>query len=198
MANIAIVLAAAGLALLTGCGGVVSVHPLALPHDKDVVFEPELIGTWEDVEPGHDGVRNRYTVSRHDAGYDVLVGQPGRECADAKNHLSMHLLRNRGHYVADLYLPSDDARLPVHLFMSLRLESERAWVAEMQSEWLMDQVAANRHLRHEIISNGTSESSASERRILLTASSAELRQYLLPFLVDGRARENESELRRLR
>jgi hypothetical protein len=58
-----LVLLISALAYLTGCASVVSLHPLALPHSKGVVFHPALLGTWEEAETTADVAKNRYTVA---------------------------------------------------------------------------------------------------------------------------------------
>src|ERR1039458_9911057 len=58
------------LGFLTGCASVVSLHPLVLPNDQDAIFDPALVGTWQDVDP-HD--RTVYTVSRAESGYYVVL-----------------------------------------------------------------------------------------------------------------------------
>jgi hypothetical protein len=90
----------------------------------------------------------------------------------------------------DVYCPSDGEQLPVHFFVRLRLENDKAWVAAMDSDWLQNQIKTRGELRHELLTEG-------DRRVVLTASSAEMRKYLLPYAGDDRAFGEECELRRI-
>ena len=78
----------------------------------------------------------------------------------------------------------------MHFFVRLRLENDKAWVAAMDSDWLQNQIKTRGELRHELLTEG-------DRRVVLTASSAEMRKYLLPYAGDDRAFGEECELRRI-
>jgi hypothetical protein len=168
----------------TGCA-VVSLHPLALPDDADKVFDPKLEGTWEEVEFlgfSNDSPGNRYAVKRAGSGYAVTELADGTE-------LTMKLLKIGGQYVLDLYCPSDGPTLPVHIFLRLRLDQDKAWLAVLDSNWFREQISANSQLRHEFLSE--------DDRIILTASSTELRRALAPYIKDNRSFEDEEELKRI-
>jgi hypothetical protein len=59
----------------------------------------------------------------------------------------------------------------------------------MDSDWLQEQIKTR--------VNFGMNSSEGDQRVVLTASSAQLRQYLLPYASDERAFGEESELRRI-
>ena len=132
------------LVSLSGCAGVVSLHPVALPNDKDVVFDPALVGTWEEVKADRDGAKTRYLIARAESGYSV-------ELAPDKGKGTMHLLKIGDRYLLDVYCPSDAPPVPVHLFFKLRLDKDTAWVSEMQSNWLSEQIRTRGQLRHEVL-----------------------------------------------
>lgn len=169
---------------LSGCAGVASLHPLALPNDKDAIFDPALLGTWESVEADGDGNRARYTVDRAESGYSVHRGPD-------EALVTMRLLKAGERYLLDVYYPSDGPALPVRLFLKLRWDKDSAWLAEMQSDWLKEQIKARSEIRHETLIEDSS-------RIVLTASPTELRRYLLPYLADDRSFDSEDELRRIK
>ena len=84
------VLVILALASLTGCSGVVSRHPLALPDDKETVFDPALLGTWEEAADSGDVLKNRYTVARADSGYSIRVNTGAEETKEAlRNNISI-------------------------------------------------------------------------------------------------------------
>ncbi len=170
----------------SGCA-VVALHPLVVPGDKDSVFEPTLVGTWEETEPaGFPGDKpgNRYTVSRAATGYTVTAE------AD-QTQLTMQVLKTGGRYLLDIYCPSDGPALPVHFLFKLRLEQDRAWLAVMDSGWFRKQIEVDPQLRHEVLTEDGD-------RIVLTGSTAELRRSLLPYFADDRSFDDEEELKRVK
>ena len=172
------------LGLLTGCAGVVSLHPLALPNGKDTEFDPALLGAWEEVKTGGDGTATTYTVARAESGYSVTA-KPD----EFKG--TMHLMKVGDRRLLDIYCPSDGAPPPVHLFFKLRLEKDTAWVAEMGSPWLQDQIKTQGELRHEVLTED-------DDRVVLTASPTELREHLLPYAAQEKSFNEETELRRIK
>jgi len=172
------------LGLLTGCAGVVSLHPLALPNGKDTEFDPALLGTWEEVKADGDGTKSRYTVARAESGYSVVA-----EGEEFKG--TMHLMKVGGRRLLDVYCPSDGAPPPVHLFFKLRLDKDSAWVSEMDSDWLQDQIKTRGELRHEVLTED-------DDRVVLTASPTELYNHLLPYVAEDKSFGEETELRRLK
>lgn len=169
---------------LTGCVGVGSLHPLALPDGKETIFDPALLGTWEEAD-ADDVAATKYTVARADSGYSFSLSTGTGEM-----HGTMDLIQAGDAYLLDVYCPSDGAPLPIHLFVRLRLEKDTAWVAPMDSDWLQNRIKTSGELRRELLAEG-------DQRVVLTASSTELRQYLLPYAADERAFGDESELHRV-
>ena len=51
---------------LTGCVGVGSLHPLALPDGNEAVFDPALPGSWEEADAADDVAAARYAIARAD------------------------------------------------------------------------------------------------------------------------------------
>jgi hypothetical protein len=172
------------LVLLSGCAGVVSLHPLAVPNGQDGVFDPALLGTWEEVSANPDGPPPRYVVARAESGYAVTAGPTEAKC-------TMQLVKAGDRYLLDVHFPSDDPPVPVHLFLKLRLDKDAAWVAEMDSDWLEAQIKTSGVLRHEVLTED-------HGRILLTASTSEMRSFLLPYVKDDRSFGEETELRRIK
>jgi len=200
MREFQICLLAGLLAMLTGCAGVVSLHPLALPNDQDAIFDPALVGTWEEV--GQQGGQDRCVVARAESGYTVTVysgpesGGPGSR----QVQFSMRLLKVGERRLLDVYTRSpacqndgcDNYMRPdVHLFFKLRLDKDSAWLSEMDSDWLKEQIKTGGLLRHEVLMED-------DDRIVLTASPSELRRHLLPLVADDRSFERETEHRRVK
>jgi hypothetical protein len=178
------------LVSLTGCASVVSLHPLAIPDDKRVVFDPALLGTWEAVEANPEGTRARWVVTSAPSGYAVTAG-PGEPS------FTMRLLTVGDRWLLDVNSLNDGFTVPVHLFFKLRLKKDAAWVAEMDSDWLMEQIKASGLPRHELLSEDVPLEQG-VKRILLTASTSELQSSLLPYVSDDRSFDEETELRRIK
>jgi hypothetical protein len=184
MSKVGVFLLISALTSLTGCAGVVSLHPLAGPNGKDTVFDLALLGTWVAVNPQGDGARTRFAVARAESGYSVIAGPD-----EIKG--TVQLIRADSRTLLDAYYPSKTGHPAVHLFFKLRLEKDTAWVAEMESDWLRGQIRSRGELRHEVLAEDGD-------RIVLTASPAELRRYLLPYAADDRSFGEETELRRIK
>jgi hypothetical protein len=124
-------------------------------------------------------------VARADSGYSFRVVTGADEMQG-----TMSLMKVGDRYLLDVYCPSDGEQLPVHFFVRLRMKKDTAWVAAMDSDWLQNQIKTRGDLRHELLNEG-------DHRVVLTASSAEMRKYLLPYAADDRAFGEECELHRV-
>jgi hypothetical protein len=168
---------------LCGCAGVVSLHPLVLPNDQNVVFDPALVGTWEEIVKPGEGPPERYIVARAESGYSIAV--------DAQQKAVMHLFKKDGRCLLDVYYPSPGIPPAAHLFLRLRLEQDTAFIAEIDAHRFREHLKRNGGLRHEIQAEDND-------RVVLTASPAELRQQLLPYLAGEGAFGGEMKLKRIR
>ncbi len=173
-------------AFLTGCTNVASLHPLADEDGRDTVFDPALLGAWEDPTDT-SSTRLTFTLARADSGsgysYNVTSGSE-------ESNGTMYLIKTAGRYLMDIYCKNNDGSISAHVFVRLRLEKDTAWVATMDSDWLREQIETRGELRHEIMTE-------SDNRLVLTASRDELRRYLLPYAADERSFSEEGEVRRV-
>ena len=85
MSKVRVFLLISALASLTGCAGVVSLHPLAAPNGNGTVFDPALLGTWVEVNPQDDGAKTRFAVARAESGYKRDCGTR-RDQRDGSTH----------------------------------------------------------------------------------------------------------------
>ena len=148
MQKISIGLLAVALELLTGCAGVVSLHPLLTDSDKDAFLDPALVGSWREISPDdkpesaggqvyvvtRDG-QNAYKASTTDEGVEKSV--------------VFHILKLQDRYLLDVRDDLGDPALPAHVYFGLTLQKDILKLSEMDTPWLKQQVAARKELRSE-------------------------------------------------
>jgi hypothetical protein len=107
MSKAKVVLFLSALASLTGRIGLTSLHPLASPDARENVFDPALMGTWEEAETAGDVLVTRFTVTRADSGYSYsMVSESGGMSG------TMSLMKTGDRYLLDVYCPSEGEALP--------------------------------------------------------------------------------------
>ena len=182
MRSLLCVTVTAVLLSLCGCAGVVSLHPLVLPNDENAAFEPALVGFWEEVVKPEKAPGTRYTVTRAESGYGVVI--------DPEQKGTMHLFKKDGRYLLDVYVPSPGVPPAAHLFLRMRLEKDVAYVAEIDQRRLLEHLKAHGGIRYEILPED-------DDRVVLTSSASELRSQLLPYLAEDGAFGGETKLKRV-
>jgi hypothetical protein len=152
--------------LYAGETPLLALHPLYTPGAA--VLNPALVDMWGDlfsfrIEPDGDG------------GYHVT------DISDGQNYAQFHLVRIGGESVADVVFgdpPFMAFQLPVHCFARVRVDGDTLHVDWLGSAELAQQVARTGSPRHERLrGDGQDEDS-----MVLTASSAELQQFVLDCL----------------
>jgi len=192
MRPVSIAVLAAALALMTGCAGMVSLHPLVSDSDKDAYFEPALLGMWREASPDNKAESANgevYTVTRDGGnGYKMTVTEDG-----AQKTVGFRLLKLEGRYLVDVRDDLGDPALPVHVYFGLVMEKDTLKVSEMDTPWLKERVAERKELRGEELTEADVKG-----KVVLAAGEADLRKYFLPLAADNRSFANESELRRVK
>ena len=187
MRKVSIGLLTVALELLTGCAGMVSLHPLVTDSDKDVFFDPALVGSWREVSPDdkpESAGGQLYVVTRDGQnGYKASTTDEGVE-----KSVVFHILKLKDRYLLDVR----DA-LPAHVYFGLTLQKDVLKLSEMDTPWLKEQVAGLKELRSEELTEADVKG-----KIVITSPQADLRKYFLPLAADGRSFANESELRRVK
>ena len=171
--------------LLVGCFEVsVSLHPIYT--EEDLIFVPELLGTWYEGEPDDETLS--FSSDDHRS-YDLVV--PDDEGGTFA--FSVHLIRIKGTMFLDLYPASDDEELfpyfmPVHNFFLVEQIEPTLKMRAMDDDWLESYLKEHpRSLRHEIV----------DEIIVLTASTKKLQAFLLKHMNKGAFEEEPTELTRL-
>jgi hypothetical protein len=174
------------LAGLTGCTSVASRYPLFPENAKEVVFDPALLGRWQDPEDD-----NRiYQVTRlNESSYAIEWKEDGKSVI-----ATVQLLKVRGVLLANAaVIDANDSEhyFTRHFLAKVRTEPDKIQVAAMSTQWLIDRIVATGKPAHDPAEEGSSN-------LVLTAPSAELRKYLLPYADRPEAFEKETELHRVK
>ena len=164
------------LAVIAGCI-VPSLH--SLYTEKDLVFNPALLGNWTDA----DGNLAQFTQTGAKAYKLVYVDKDGKTASYAA-----HLAQIRDALFLDLY-PEEVAPantnggyqlhiLPMHSFWVVHQITPELKSSFMNPDWLKKYLADNpKEIAHEQVETGTNKN-----RIVLTASTEELQAFLIAHL----------------
>jgi hypothetical protein len=192
MRKISIGLLAIALELLTGCAGVVSLHPLVTDSDKDAFFDPALVGSWREISPDdkpESAGGQVYVVTRYGQnGYKASTTDDG-----VTKSVVFHTLKLKDRYLVDARDDLGDAALPAHVYFGLTLQKDVLKLSEMDTPWLKQQVAAREGLRSEVLTEADVDG-----KVVITSPQGDLRKYFLPLAADSRSFANESELHRVK
>jgi len=176
----------AGALILTGCV-VTSVYPYYA--EKDLVFEPTLLGDWVGEE-GDDQKSGLFTrVER--------LGENGYRATtlggDQTNSVICHLFRLKGQLFLDTCPTNHDFDLiPVHQISKVTKLSPEFENANLNYKWLEELLKKNpKVIRHTLVNDkfeGTNDT-----RIVLTADTAELQKLVLKHLNNTNAWDKPSK-----
>jgi len=175
------------LALVTGCV-VTSVYPFYF--EKDVVFEPALLGSWQ--KAGQTDEQWQFAKDKA-TGYRVTSLSK-----DTTNALQGQLFKLQGEKFLDLSAAQgkEDIQpepVPSHLLVRITLASPTLKMAFLNYDWLGKLVAENpKAIRHIFVKTGDKPE---DRRLILTADTAELQQFVIKHLKTEDAWNEGSELR---
>lgn len=159
------IVTALGIALLiASC--VQSLHPLYT--DKDVVFEPKLIGTWKGESD------NLWIFLKHgEKSYELVYTEKGSPAKFAANLVKLGQV-----YFLDLFPESPDLKndlqqahlLNVHTFSRVWLEDDTLRLAMLEHDWLKTMIESKKvRIKHELLGD----------QIVLTAPTKELQQFVV-------------------
>jgi hypothetical protein len=168
----AVILAVLGSALLmTGCGDLLSLHPLYTGQDR--VFDAALEGRWEDDD-------NLLTVERSGDSYEVVL--KSKKDPSEKQTYEMHLVNIGGVRFADI-LPTGG--ILGHMFLKVRVSASELRIAFFDSAWLRERIP------HEdvLVAKGN-------RQAVLTAHTPELRKQVEKYAAAPEAYDDEIRYRR--
>ncbi len=178
------------ISLLAGCLPVETIHPLFI--DKDVVFDPSILGVWiaqGDQVGNHDRDRDsHWTIEQSgDRAYRFTFTSPKE---DSSLTYDVRLVRLHDFLFVDALLRDvchkgegdmgleGLGRVTAHVFGRIFVKGDSLRLAMLDHEWLKTAIAENRvEIRHETIGD----------TIVLTASTLELQNFALKYADDQHA-----------
>ena len=179
-----IILTAAGLALLLATGCIVtSVNPLCT--EKDLVFDPALVGAWSEGEGKDTWAFEKAGAKRYKLLHTDEKGRTGE--------FEAHLLKLDKYQFLDLHLidPGEKEEWqinqlaalaiimrPGHLFFKISQIQPALQVSALSEDWLNKLLEKDpRAIQHERIHFGTND-----HRNVLTASTKDLQKFILKYV----------------
>ena len=163
----------AGGAVMTGCGPVLSIHPLYT--QADLVSDLPLEGTWAEQDD-----QQLWRIQKSGDGYEAL-----NEATAEK--FSVHLLRLKGVSFLDITSRSDVLAIPGHLFARVWMEGGNLRIAMMKDDWLQ-QMAQD--------GLGPPSVIGPDKDVILTAPTRELQDFLILHADDANAFDEPGDLQR--
>lgn len=180
---------AAAAAVLTGCAPAVSIHPMYTA--QDLAADAALEGKWADDDSGEVWQIAKAGANLAD-GYDVTVFHPGD--SPSTESFNIHVLRLQGMEpgmeFADAISKGDPGLGIVgHVIVKIQVQGDELRVALMNDAWLKTMVEAR--LAPPSVTDQESG------RIILTASTAALQQFLTQHAADTGVWDEDGGLHRM-
>lgn len=170
------------MVFITGC--VPSLHPLFI--EKDLVFEPTLVGTWTD----EGGNNTWYLQKSKDNAYKLKYTEN-----EAPAQFEAHLLQLDKLLFIDLFPEEPETKndfykghlILAHSFARIWINGDVVRLAMLDDNWLKDMIKKEKvKIGHEWL----------DKDIILTASTKDLQKFVLKYAGDDKAFSNVTELQR--
>lgn len=184
MKKIAFLLTVSGLLTICGC------LPLSLvPYytEKDLVFEPGLIGSWNPGDANEEIVFERADSN----GYTMIERDSTGEI-----HFDVHLFKLGGRLFMDLYPHDVGGRMnplleehlvPGHSLLRVDQIEPTLITASLNDTWMKERMKENPKALAHIVTDD---------RLVLTAATEEIQAFLIKHMGDKSAFDEPSEMRR--
>ena len=190
-----LLLATVATLILAGCF-VPSVNPLYT--EKDLIFDPALVGTW-----GEAGNEDRHIFAREGEQAYLLTSQD----KESTNVFRAHLLQLGKHRFLDVVLArtSDEWKgisrasvvvRPAHLFFKVEMDKSTLRLRALDVDWVEKLLKENpKAIAHERLHEP--DVREEDNRAMLTASTAELQKFILKSVGEAKAFTEGDEWKRL-
>ncbi|MDD1777525.1 MAG: hypothetical protein LUQ65_05095 [Candidatus Helarchaeota archaeon] len=167
---------------LTGC--VPSLHPLFT--EKDLIFEPALVGTWVD----EDGKNTWEFKKSEENSYELVYTEN-----EVPAKFQAHLLKLGGFLFLDVFPEEPEMKnglykgllIPAHGFSRIWMEGDSVRLAYLDPDWFKQMIDKKKvKIDHDFI----------DQSIILTAQTEDLQKFAVKYAEDAKAFSNKSELHR--
>lgn len=177
--------------IVTGC--VPSLNPLY--HEDDLVFVPELIGTWEEGDS-----KWAFEQNSEKSYLLTVTEQPSEYTHDTitSSRFEAHLVKLGEYYFLDLFpdekhfdgftILSRIMMIPAHLFVKVELKDEMLKLTMLDPEWFEELIEQDKSVISHQIAND---------QYLLTASTDELQAFMLKYGEHDEAFGSAGEFKRI-
>ncbi len=173
---------------LTGCF-VTSVYPFYV--EKDLVFEPALLGDWREADPKENPPE---TVTFEKAGPDKYRVHTHK--SDDKDEFEVHLFKLKNQLFMDSVLVRDKEQetIPAHQLTRVLQIQPTLRVSGLSHSWLKELLEKNPPaIRHHKIRKDPKDA---DYRIVLTAETKELQAFIMAHLEAEGAFDKPTEMNR--
>ena len=173
----------AATSLMTGCGSLMSLQPLAT--DANTTFDPALLGTWGD--PNGDDSDFVHVAQGQNQAYDILWIEPKD---NETYHLKGQLVQIGGERVLDVTPQNKNEgvlTIPAHAFVLIKKVNNDFQLQFLDSQWLQEKAQQSSSL----------PTSRVDGRFVVTGTTAQLQNFILQFGLDDQARSEPMIMRRL-
>jgi len=172
----------------TGCV-VTSIYPYYT--EKDLVFDPALLGNWADASQTNEAVAYVRIERAGEKGYRATVFE-----TDSTNSSDLCVFRLKQQLFLDT-CPTNRSLdfVPVHQVSKVTQIQPALETANLNYDWLAKLLEKNpRAIRHMILRENPGDEHG---RIVLTADTQELQRFILKYLNNTNAWEEPSQFKRL-
>ena len=183
--TISTLMAAAAAAALVGCV-VTSVSPFYT--EKDLVFEPGLVGNW--LKQVNDSTPEVWKFEKSGKAYRFTLIEERKATV-----MEAHAFKLQGQLFLDVFsLEQDIHVIPPHYLLKVtELTTTSLQVAELDNGWLKKLLADNpQAIAHHLVGGDKSE----DLRVVLTADTAALQEFILAHMETDEAWKNSFDLNR--
>jgi hypothetical protein len=186
MKKITFVLLAAAAAILAGCV-VTSVCPFYT--EKDLVFEPALVGDW--IKEGKNAAD--YEVWKFEKSAALAYRFTLIE-ADKATVMEAHAFKLQGQLFLDVASIEQDTHvIPPHYLLKVSQVMPALRMSELNHDWLKGLVGKEPNaIPHYLVRSGDKPD---DRRVVLTANTAELQEFVLKHLKTEDAWKDSFEMK---
>ena len=177
--------------LLTGCV-VTSVYPYYT--ERDLVFEPELLGRWSENETSTDEAKGYWKFDKAgEKAYGLLTVENSET-----NYYSAHLFRIKRQTFLDLCKTNAaDDQLSLHYLLKVTQIEPSLQYQIMDYGWLGELVQTNsKAIRHIVVPVYDDSGDTNKARLVLTADTKELQKFILKYSSDTNAFGKAEEMKR--